>query len=49
MQSMKFREIGSSLGITTSSVNTLLGRALEKLQGAFGGRAMAAARGRHEA
>ena len=32
LQSMKFREIGESLGITTSSVNTLLVRALERLQ-----------------
>jgi RNA polymerase sigma-70 factor (ECF subfamily) len=50
LQSMKFREIGSSLGITTSSVNTLLARALEKLQDAFGERRESSrARGRHEA
>lgn len=50
LQSMKFREIGSSLGITTSSVNTLLARALEKLQDAFGQRREPfRARGRHEA
>lgn len=35
LQSMKFREIGSALGIATSSVNTLLARALEKLRHAF--------------
>jgi RNA polymerase sigma-70 factor (ECF subfamily) len=50
LQSMKFREIGSSLGITTSSVNTLLARALEKLQDAFGERRESPrVRGRHEA
>lgn len=49
LQSMKFREIGSSLGITTSSVNTLLARALEKLQDAFGERRESPrARRRHE-
>ncbi|MDZ4796602.1 MAG: sigma-70 family RNA polymerase sigma factor [Bryobacteraceae bacterium] len=42
LQSMKFREIGESLGITTSSVNTLLSRALDKLQLAFGTRRVAA-------
>jgi len=36
LQAMKFREIGVSLGITTSTVNTLLVRALEKLQQSFG-------------
>jgi RNA polymerase sigma-70 factor (ECF subfamily) len=50
LQSMKFREIGSSLGITTSSVNTLLARALEKLQDAFSERRESPrVRGRHEA
>jgi RNA polymerase sigma factor (sigma-70 family) len=49
LQSMKFREIGEALGITTSSVNTLLARALDKLQQAFGTRrAAAVAAGRHE-
>jgi RNA polymerase sigma-70 factor, ECF subfamily len=32
MQAMKYREIGSHLGISPSSVNTLLARALRKLQ-----------------
>jgi RNA polymerase sigma factor (sigma-70 family) len=35
LQAMKFREIAASLGITTSTVNTLLVRALERLQHAF--------------
>lgn len=43
LQSLKFREIGESLGITTSSVNTLLARALDKLRQAFGTRGAAAA------
>jgi RNA polymerase sigma-70 factor (ECF subfamily) len=50
LQSMKFREIAQSLGITTSSVNTLLVRALDRLQQAFGvARTKTPARGRHEA
>lgn len=49
LQAMKFREIASSLGITTSSVNTLLVRALERLQRAFGvEHASFPARGRRE-
>ncbi len=38
LESMKYREIASALGISTSSVNALLARALRKLQ-AFVGRA----------
>jgi RNA polymerase sigma factor (sigma-70 family) len=49
LEAMKFREIASSLGITTSSVNTLLVRALDRLQRAFGVReARTPARRRHE-
>jgi RNA polymerase sigma-70 factor, ECF subfamily len=49
LDAMKFREIGASLGITTSSVNTLLVRALDRLQRAFGVRQTGtAARRRHE-
>jgi RNA polymerase sigma-70 factor (ECF subfamily) len=49
LQAMKFREIGASLGITTSSVNTLLARALARLQQAFGVRQQTVpARRRHE-
>ena len=32
MQAMKYREIGAHLGISSNSVNTLLARALRKLQ-----------------
>ena len=35
LQSMKFREIGLALGISTSSVNTLLVRALGRLRQVF--------------
>lgn len=35
LQSMKFREIGVALGISTSSVNTLLVRALGRLRQVF--------------
>ena len=38
LQAMKFREIAASLGITTSTVNTLLLRGLERLQQSFGTR-----------
>ena len=37
LQSMKYREIAESLGISINSVNTLLARALEKMQVALGG------------
>ncbi len=43
LQSMKFREIGLALGISTSSVNTLLVRALGRLQQVFGVREESAA------
>lgn len=43
LQSMKFREIGVALGISTSSVNTLLVRALGRLQQVFAVRAESAA------
>ncbi|MEP7365263.1 MAG: sigma-70 family RNA polymerase sigma factor [Acidobacteriota bacterium] len=36
LQAMKFKEIAGALGITTSTVNTLLVRGLEKLQQSFG-------------
>jgi RNA polymerase sigma factor (sigma-70 family) len=49
LQAMKFREIASSLGITTSTVNTLLVRALDRLQQAFGvQQTRPTARRRHE-
>lgn len=35
LQSMKYREIADSLGISINSVNTLLARALEKMQRAL--------------
>jgi RNA polymerase sigma-70 factor (ECF subfamily) len=35
LQSLKYREIAESLGISINSVNTLLARALEKMQNAF--------------
>ncbi len=37
LQSMKYREIAESLGISINSVNTLLARALEKIQNAMAG------------
>jgi len=53
LQSMKFREIGQSLGITTSSVNTLLIRALGRLRQVFGvrrvGSGLPQPKARHEA
>jgi DNA-directed RNA polymerase specialized sigma24 family protein len=36
MQSLKYREIARLLGISRNSVNTLLARALRKLQAAVG-------------
>jgi len=36
LTSMKYREIAEALGITVNSVNTLLARALDKFQAAFG-------------
>lgn len=38
LQSMKFKDIAHALGITTSSVNTLLVRALGRLRKEFGAR-----------
>jgi RNA polymerase sigma-70 factor, ECF subfamily len=35
LESMKYREIGGALGISANSVNTLLSRALDKLQVSF--------------